>query len=452
MRKLITTLVLTIASGTGWLASSAADTVQKPSAERGREAILRRSLNPPNWSVAAYANVWKQWGLAAKPKDYDGAFRKRYGLLAAPFAHPGLPLGLVHAQSLFGKGIVNNCLMCHAGSIAGQTYIGLGNASLDLQSLFDELSAADGDHFRFPFEFSKVRGTIDPVSPAMFMMGFRDPDLNPRKRWTKLDMARDVCSKPPAWWLLKKKTTRDWTGVVAAGSTRVDLVNLLSPLNSGAYVKEQQPVFADIHAYLLTIPSPAYPFPVDRKLAAAGQKVFRRTCARCHGTYGPEGTYPNRIVPLAKLGTDPVLAEAITKRNETYFNDSWLAREPGPDGKPYRLTNHRGYQAPPLDGIWATAPYLHNGSVPTVYHLLNSKARPKIYTRSFETGKEDYDPVKLGWRITVLDKPPDPRLPGSERRKIYDTTQCGQSNGGHLFGDKLTEEERMAVIEYLKML
>jgi hypothetical protein len=60
--------------------------------------------------------------------------------------------------------------------------------------------------------------------------------------------------------------------------------------------------------------------------------------------------------------------------------------------------------------------------------------------------------VKLGWKITVLDKAPEASLPEIERRKVYDTTLPGQSNSGHDFGDKLSEDERMAVIEYLKTL
>ena len=84
--------------------------------------------------------------------------------------------------------------------------------------------------------------------------------------------------------------------------------------------------------------------------------------------------------------------------------------------------------------------------------MLNSRARPKIYTRSYRTEREEYDPVKLGWKLAALDEPPDPGLPAIERRKIFDTTQPGRSNSGHPFGDKLTEDERMAVIEYLKTL
>src|SRR5262249_46709671 len=123
-----------------------------------------------------------------------------------------------------------------------------------------------------------------------------------------------------------------------------------------------------------------------------------------------------------------------------------------PDGGVYHGLESEGYQAPPLDGVWATAPYFHNGSVPTLEHALNSKARPRIYTRSYGTGTADYDTQRVGWKVTVLAAPPERSVPGIERRKVYDTTQPGRSNAGHTFGDALSTEERRAVIEYLKTL
>src|SRR5581483_8862632 len=172
----------------------------------------------------------------------------------------------------------------------------------------------------------------------------------------------------------------------------------------------------------------------------------------CHGTYGADWTYPNKVVPLDKIGTDRLLAESFSVRNVGHYNESWFARETGPDGQPFRIADTRGYQAPPLDGVWATAPYFHNGSAPTAYHVLHLKARPKVFTRSYRTGAEDYDPLRLGWKVTVLEEAPGPEVSGFERRKVYDTTQPGRGNGGHPFGDDLTEDERLAVIEYLKTL
>jgi mono/diheme cytochrome c family protein len=409
-------------------------------------------MNPPVWSQKAYENVWKQWGLDRKPAAFAGAFRNRYGLHRAPYENNGLPMGLHEASGLLGKGIANDCLLCHAGTIAGQTYIGLGNASMDLQGLYEELSAVEGLPIKVPFKFSHTRGTIDPVAPAGFLMAMREPDLNLRDKPVKLDVCNDASSDPPAWWLLKKKKTRDWTAPIDARSARIDMVNLLSPFNSAEYIQQQEPIFKDIHTFLLSVEAPRYPFPINRKLAARGQDLFTQTCAKCHGTYGPSPTYPNKIVPLGVIGTDRILADAITQEQVEYTNQSWFAKEVGPDGQLFQLEHHRGYQAPPLDGIWATAPYFHNGSVPTVYHVLQSKARPRFFTRSFRTEKDDYDPGKLGWKITVLERGPDPKLPGVERRRIYDTTRPGLGNGGHTFGDDFSEEERMAVIEYLKTL
>ncbi len=102
--------------------------------------------------------------------------------------------------------------------------------------------------------------------------------------------------------------------------------------------------------------------------------------------------------------------------------------------------------------MWATAPYFHNGSAPTIEHVLNSKARPRIFTRSYGTGKDDYDTQRVGWKITVLDAPPAAELPAFERRKVYDATQPGRSNAGHTFGDLFTDEQRRAVVEYVKTL
>jgi mono/diheme cytochrome c family protein len=409
-------------------------------------------MNPPLWSMAALDGVWKQWGRKEKPADFDRALRERYGLHTAPYANNGLPMGLHISTGIFGKGVVNDCLLCHSGQVAGQTIIGLGNASLDLQSMFDDLGASAALPFKFPMSFSHVRGTVDPISPVGFLMGFRAPDLSLLKKPIPLDYFDNVCSDPPAWWLIKKKKTRDWNGGIDARSMRIDMVNLLSPFNSREHIHKHEKTFADIHQFLLSVEAPKFPFPIDHALAKQGAAVFEQTCARCHGTYGPNAKYPNKIVPLATIGTDPLLAEAVTSKNFDYVNLSWLTQEKGPDGATFHVRDTRGYQAPPLDGVWATAPYFHNSSVPTIYHVVNSKSRPKYFTRSYQTGKDDYDATKLGWKISVLNQPPDSKLPAVERRKVYDTTLPGRHNTGHTFGDELTEAERTALLEYLKTL
>jgi hypothetical protein len=424
---------------------------EKTPAERGRQIIFHQSLNPAIWSTAAYDNLWKTWGVAEKPANYLEAVKARYGLSTAPFDNHGLPMGLQQGKRLIGKGIVNNCLLCHGGTVAGQTIVGLGNSALDLQGLFEDLTKADDFVLQFPFKFSYVRGTIDPLNPLIYLMEFRDPELNVRPQM-KLGYGGNVSSDPPAWWLIKRKKTRDWTGGIDARSTRVDMANLLTPLNSADYVRKQEDAFVGIEAFVRSIEAPRYPFAVDVAKAERGRALFTATCVRCHGSYGPNGTYPNKIVTFDEIGTDRVLGEALRPDLAEHFNKSWLARELGPEGKPYQFIDAKGYQAPPLNGIWATAPYFHNSSAPTVYHVLNSKARPKYYTRSYGTAPEDYDQAKLGLKISVLEKAPGASLSGFELRKIYDSTRPGLANTGHTYGDELTDEERFEVIEYLKTL
>jgi mono/diheme cytochrome c family protein len=445
-------LVIAIALS-AWIGSAQGENAEKSTAvEHGRGLVHGNPpLNPPVWSLRAYGNVWKQWGLDEKPADFERQFRDRYGLHEATYANGGLPMGMHVSSGPLGKGIATDCLLCHAGRVAGKTIIGLANSSMDPQALFDELFAADAFPIKSPVKLSYVRGTIDPVSPVAFLMEFRDLDLN-YGRSGPLPKFEHVSSDPPAWWLLKKKKTRNWMGLIDANSIRVDMPNILSPFNTGAYIRKQEPAFADIHKFILSLEAPRFPFPIDQSKAQTGREIFNQHCARCHGTYGDNASYPNKIVSLDTIGTDPLLAESITDKAVEHFNNSWLGREKGADGKPIQARQSLGYQAPPLDGIWATAPYFHNSSVPTVYHVLNSKARPKIFTRSFGTEVEDYDAVKLGLKFAPLAHGAAAKMSAVERRKIYDTTLPGQANTGHTFGDALTEQQRVAVIEYLKKL
>ena len=287
---------------------------------------------------------------------------------------------------------------------------------------------------------------------AVYLLGFREPDLSLRLGWVNLDLHDDLCEDVPAWWLLKKKKTMYYTGGADARSVRSLMQFMMSPFNPPSVFPKAEPDFADIRAYLLSLQPPKYPLPIDKDIAQQGAVLFKDNCSRCHGTYGDKWTYPNKIIPLKDIGTDRRRYDGITAKFGTFYNKSWFAQgksTPTPDG--LAALASEGYQAPPLDGIWATAPYLHNGSVPTVYNLLNSKTRPKLFTRSYRTDLAAYDAKKLGWKVAVLKEMPG-KLPPIEARKIYDTTKTGRGNGGHVYGDHLTDEERLAVIEYLKTL
>src|SRR5947208_1264668 len=114
-------------------------------AERGRTALLTRPFTPALWQLRAYANLWKTWGAAEPPEDYARAVRERYGLHPAPYDNGKYPMGLREAPGvLVGKGLTADCMLCHAGSILGQSYVGLPNSALDIQALFEDMSKAAG--------------------------------------------------------------------------------------------------------------------------------------------------------------------------------------------------------------------------------------------------------------------------------------------------------------------
>jgi hypothetical protein len=114
------------------------------------------------------------------------------------------------------------------------------------------------------------------------------------------------------------------------------------------------------------------------------------------------------------------------------------------DGHEWKFSNFRktaGYTAVPLDGVWLTAPYLHNGSVPTLADLLEPvSARPTKFWRGYDV----YDASRGGFITT-----------GPEAERVgtpLDVSLPGNSNAGHTYGTGLTPDEKRALLEYLKTL
>ena len=429
------------------LATASVGPAAEPAAERGRKSLEGTAFIRGFWPSYAYDQAWRAWGVKEKPADYDAAFRDRYGLHTAPYPNGKYPMGLRAADYLVVKGLGIDCMTCHGGSIFGKSTVGLGNSSLDVHSLFEELSFVSGNPVKNPFQFSQARGTSEAGAFAVYLLGMRHPDLSINPKYRDLGLHDDAVEDVPAWWLLKKKTTMYYVGATDSKSVRSIMQFMMHPLSVPKDFESAEPAFRDIQQYLLSLEPPKYPQPVDAEKVKLGREVFGNNCAKCHGTYGDKPTYPNKIIPLEEIGTDRKRYDNIGEKFGEAYNASWFAQEPGM--KPLKLT--AGYQAPPLDGIWATAPYLHNGSVPTLDGVLNSRARPKVFTRSFNTGEADYDHVKVGWKVIEV-APPAEALAGIEKRKVYDTTKPGRGNWGHTFGDDLTPVERRAVIEYLKTL
>jgi uncharacterized protein (DUF2235 family) len=233
---------------------------------------------------------------------------------------------------------------------------------------------------------------------------------------------------------------------------------------------------------------------IDLDKAAKGEKLYRDLCLHCHQPpmLSDEGRKPEHwttftnsegrqffkvtMIPLAEIGTDPKEAQNFYKRTadtgplgkgtisateglkyitqkviDQAYAEMKLSSEQQKEWNGYRdneLLAPLKYKARPHNGIWATPPYLHNGSVPNLFALLSPVSeRPKV----FYLGSKQYDPVKLGLNT-------DPLQGASEFR----TDLPGNSNAGHEFKDgpkgngvigrALSEEERLQIIEYLKTL
>jgi hypothetical protein len=193
--------------------------------------------------------------------------------------------------------------------------------------------------------------------------------------------------------------------------------------------------------FLASSEPPPFPGVIDVDAAARGERIYAR-CAGCHGEYVREGgrprlrAFPNRLSTLEEIGTDPSRAEAVDETLLRAIERSSLARY---------IVPHRtgGYVAPPLQAIWATAPYLHNGSVPTLAALMTPEERPA----KFLVGGHRLDFVRVG----VAEQPAH-HVPWATS-KWFDTSLPGNSNRGHEKEfEGLSAAEKADLIEFLKEL
>ena len=194
--------------------------------------------------------------------------------------------------------------------------------------------------------------------------------------------------------------------------------------------------------WLRNLASPLYPFAINKDLAAQGAPIYKKYCAECHGADGKNfrGEYAGKIVPVADIGTDRRRLDSYTY--DVAVNQNLIFAGYGEE----RFSHFRktfGYANSPLDGLWLRAPYLHNGSVPTLRDLLEPSAqRPKIFYRGYDV----YDQTKVGFIADV----------GQEKGRRYfryNTEEPGNSNRGHegqRYGTGLSAPEKDALVEYLK--
>ena len=409
-----------------------------------------------------YLGTGMPWRMVEKrfTKNVQDTVWQRNG----PNAHAPYLMNVFEAAN--GVPVLNgNCFTCHAGALQGQLIPGLGNSFSDYRRSFRPLAnmTAAGVRLRFgkrspeweAFEdfgryFRKMAPHIQTNQPGAnpafrlaeaCMMHRNADDLTFSKKPLYDISPYPVATDVPPLWNVKKKNALYYDGIGRGDFSKLIFQASVLGIPDSSAARQALAGFKDVLAWLHTLEPPKYPGPIDEAMAAQGQAIFEDKCSRCHGAYGDSASYPNKVVALDVVKTDPVYVNYIHSSGITqWYNSSWFAQsEPRSWFEPLP-----GYIAPPLDGIWATAPYLHNGSVPNLETLLNSPARPARWQRSGDSN--DYDLEKVGWKYTEAKK--------AKKKKgwVYDTTLPGYSNMGHTFGDDLSPQERNALIEYLKTL
>jgi hypothetical protein len=396
------------------------------------------------------------------------------------------PIGISQRHRLGVDQVGLNCAVCHTGTVRAtadgprQIILGMPSHQLDLQGFFrfvldctlDErftadnlmgLMARNGTElnwfnrilYRF-FVIPRTREqTLILAKRLERIMGHEVPDwgpgrvdtFNPYKgiqfNWplARLPLSELIAASDfPSLW---NQQPRDgmflhWDG----NNDSVDERNLSASLGAGVTpVTIDHPRLQRVRDWIWILPPPAYPYPIDQTKAARGEPLYAEYCADCHADHrfkegvrsgGAVGT----VVPIADIGTDRHRLDSYT------FDFAANQYSLYPDSK-YRFTHFRktqGYANHPLDGIWARAPYLHNGSVPTLRALLDD---PQDRPARFYRGYDVFDPVGVGFVADV----PEER---GHRFFLYDTALPGNGNDGHRYAIDLPPEDKDAIVEYLK--
>lgn len=453
------------------------------------------------------------------------------------------------------------CHTCHTGAAAmsggdSELLYGSGNSLHDIGLMAKELGISAGTPGIIFSLFGTSRGTNNASDVNLFFLANQEGNRTLDEHFFGVLTSGSTASgDTPAWWNIGHRPVKFQDGYFAADASRVDLI-FYTPID-GVLGGEEGESWVRNHAqdadkWMMSLKSPAYPLPVDTALAEQGAILFHSkdlwadnldnpvpepeggngSCASCHGAYSPrfvsdpafladpimEGVASN-IVPKRVIRADPARVDTNNESVNQYGANSFLGfsetvgtdQDCGPQNRAeLRGDREVGYLAPPLYGVWATAPYLHNGSVPDVWTLLKPEERPAIWRRVSTPARADqqgsvvmgfdidleraYDQEAMGWRYDALECgdgtiPFFDCMPGSddspvfqdilaqlygnsiltwnlgnlpvfaqmtpqqvEDRKIYNTHLFSQGNEGHDFTAVLTDAERRAIIEYLKTL
>jgi hypothetical protein len=296
-------------------------------------------------------------------------------------------------------------------------------------------------------------GRTDTFNPNKILFNFPLDAIHERERNAAVDF--------PSIWLQKPRQGMQlhWDGNNVMSEERN---------KNAAFGTGTTPPTIDLAAigrleqWLLTAEPPKYPYPIDAAKAERGAKVYAQYCAGCHGANGRSFTAPagteqrecvnvtanddalygpqvGKITRIEHVGTD-------RRRLDSFSYDLAVHMGTVYAGYPHRYCHYRktfGYANMPLDGVWLRAPYLHNGSVPTLHDLLKpQKDRPPLFYR----GNDVYDQQKVGFVSELKEQ-------GGRKFFPYDTTKPGNGNGGHEgreYGTYLSGGDKDALVEFMK--
>ncbi len=418
-----------------------------------------------------------------------------------------LPIGVSRRNTQGLDRVFLNCAICHTGSVRetpqsrSAIYAGMPSNTVDLERFERFIFACATDQrFNAPLimaEIEAIGGKYDFINrflmryyaiPFMrerllmlkghFRFGDWEPDagpgrtdtFNPAKTLLEFPLEKletrelvGLCDLPSIWLqgLRKQKNIHaHWDG----NNSMMEERNKSAAFGTGTFPPSiDLKQLARVEQWLLTKEPPKYPFPIDIQLSSQGEKLYAQYCASCHGRSGRDfdGEYVGDVVQIDKIGTDRHRLDSYTEKLAVAQNTLY-------SGYPWRFSHFRktfGYANLPLDGIWLRAPYLHNGSVPTLRDLLNSAAeRPPVFYRGYDV----FDQAKLGFVSDVSrfddesrskDEPANPRQyfrfdtqvkPGGATPRDRNE---GNSNAGHEgpeYGTMLSSQEKDAIVEYLK--
>ncbi len=404
------------------------------------------------------------WGAQkAKPASYAA-----FGLAREP-EHP-LPVGFSIKQLGYAR-VTVNCALCHTtvyrlqADEAPRFAFGGAGHSADIQGLLRFLFAAARDQRftatallpaiteKFQLDWvDRALYTAVLIPATRFALHIAEGQLawmNDKPAWgpgrdDAFNLPKYVLTQAPwddtvgntdfpALWHLGERAGQL---VHSGGEARsVATVIASSALGTGSLpFGEFEERNLWIEKFLSDLSPPPFPGPRNALLGSRGASVFSAHCARCHArNRARTGT----AIPLEEVGTDPEHVQTWQPQHAARMNTLTGAL----GMRNAELQGAQGYVARPLVGVWLLAPYLHNGSVPTLHDLLTPpELRPQLFFRGYDV----IDPDKVGFIATG----PEAEAHGFR----FDTQQRGNSNAGHNYGTTLPDTDKQALLEYLKTL